>query len=258
MKNFKFILILMVIFVSFGFSNSYASSVEEKIKMDDKEVFDVSELKSDVSEPSNLIDELVKEELDYVDIKTVKQIDVEKLAKEGAEIIKNMNTKAHQYYYPTKYYQNGQSWSSNVMHTCGKTIGTHGCALTSFSMLVSLYNFNDDPGKVNWVMGNSACPFKWYVGENKYGLPSCHYSNSTLSNSTAKNSLVSILKNKGVCIVGMKKGSGKHFVLARGYYKANGNINIYIYDPSKQRNYSKLRHYLNKGYKVNRLIYYYN
>jgi hypothetical protein len=194
-------------------------------------------------------------DIEAIGSEKVLTIDIEKYI----EIGKNLEgSKSSKYYYPTKYFQNGQSWSSDNMETSDLTIGSAGCALTSFAMLASLYNSNDDPGDVNQTMGNYACPFYWTTAENYYNLPDLHYSAYSLSDSGAKLAIAGILEEEGVCIVGLEYTTGTHFVLARGYYQTSTTIGIRIYDPNSNKDYTYLQDYFDDGYSVYRLVYYSN
>lgn len=187
-----------------------------------------------------------------------KEFDVEKYRKigESLQMLYMQGAKISKYYYPDKYFQDGESWSDDEMETCEETIGDVGCALTSFSMLVSLYGYNDDPGEVNNMMGDDACPFSWNQAEENYSLPACQYNSSVLSNSTATDTIAGILEEENVCIVGLKRYGSKHFVLARGYRMSLSGTDVKIYDPSSYNDFSYLEDYFDEGYSVCRLIYY--
>lgn len=162
----------------------------------------------------------------------------------------------YKWYYPTSYTQGGMPWSNDQLGNSSYTIGSHGCALTSFAMLASLHGSTDDPGDVNSTMGSYAVPFAWDVGESRYNLPTMHYSSSTLSNSDAEGTLAGILENTDVAVVGMKYGSnGTHFVLARGFRLYTDDLKIDIYDPGS-KGYTELQDYFDDGYTVNRIIFY--
>lgn len=162
------------------------------------------------------------------------------------------------YLYPKKYFQDGQSWSDDIMRTCNHTIGMKGCALTSFAMNISLEGNSrrDNPGTVNNKMEDNACPFNWIVGARKYGLR-CYIERRSYSDQEARDTIEGLIKSGETVIVGMNHLTNEsHFVIARGYSNNGGVDNIYIYDPSSSRNYSDLDSYLSRGYDVYELIYY--
>lgn len=200
------------------------------------------------------VDDDNQEQLDYISPDTI-ELDLKYYIDIGERV--GQTRSSSRFFTPTKYFQNNQTWSGYYMQTCNKTIGNSGCALTSFAMLASMYGSTDDPGEVNTVMGNDACPFSWDDSRDNYGFDEHHISWSTLSDSTAKSAIAGILMEEGVCIVGMTYSGGTHFVLARGYQTdLSGNTEIYIYDPAYQNNYTKLQDYFDIDYTVNRIVYY--
>jgi len=162
----------------------------------------------------------------------------------------------------SKYFQSGQSWSGDYMQYCGVKIGTDGCALTSFSMVVNYYGFSHNPGVVNSNLGSYACPFDWQgaVGSNTpysplYLAGSVH---NSVSDSYAKDYILGSLRDNRPVIVGMYKGTTPHFEVARAYeHWDNGEKNYFIYDPSSS-NYNLLLHYIDNGWTINRLKVYDN
>lgn len=156
----------------------------------------------------------------------------------------------------THYYQDGkQSWSSDVMQTCGKTIASAGCCLTSFAMIEQFFGGGDDPGAVNRKMGNDACPFVYKTAETKYNLTILNSKRGTVSDEDAINFIVGAIADGNPVLVGMQKdgSSSTHFVAAYGY---DGST-IYIHDPASNRDYTTLAKYL-ENYYVNRLYVYTN
>ncbi len=81
--------------------------------------------------------------------------------------------------------QRNSGWASEIMQTCGHTIGSHGCLLTSATMVFRFYGSSKNPRQVNQCMGDLACPWKFWEGatycsENKahfLGVYSPTYSN---------------------------------------------------------------------------------
>ena len=163
-------------------------------------------------------------------------------------------TKASKTLQLTHYYQDGnQSWSNDIMQTCGKTIASAGCCLTSFAMIEQFFGGGDNPGAVNEKMGNDACPFVYKTGATKYGLTIINSKHATVSDDDAINFIVGAIDGGNPVLVGMQKdgSSSTHFVAAYGY---NGST-IYIHDPASHRDYTTLAEYLDSYY-VNRLYVY--
>jgi hypothetical protein len=61
----------------------------------------------------------------------------------------------------TPYSQNDPSWQNDVMRTCGLTIGTAGCALTSTAMVFCYYDAATNPKTLNNCLGTCACDLCW-------------------------------------------------------------------------------------------------
>ncbi len=228
-------LILVVVFMFLLTSSVFAYSI--------KDVDNFYNIEKQISDIVNMNEEEIYEFVSFTEKK----------------IKENQGFRMSKYYYPDKYYQNGEFWSSDYMGNTKYTIGGSGCALTSFAMLISLYGIDENPRQVNNTMGNYACLFGWDVAQVRYDLPQYHFSDSDLNDDVAKSAVAGILEEEGVCVVGMKKNLTTHFVLARGYYMtSNNNIGIRIYDPNRSNDYIYLRDYLNRGWSVKYLIYYSN
>lgn len=149
------------------------------------------------------------------------------------------------------YFQDGgQLWSNDIMQTCGSTIKSAGCCLTSFSMIQVYLGGINNPKGVNSLLGNYACPFNYTKAANIFGYTIRNYKHATVTDTYAKEFIVGAIASGYPVLVGMAPdGSGNtHFVTAYGY---NGDT-IYIHDPSSGRNYTTLDQYL-RSYYVNRL-----
>ena len=149
------------------------------------------------------------------------------------------------------YFQDGgQLWSNDIMQTCGSTIKSAGCCLTSFSMIQAYLGGINNPKEVNSRLGNYACPFNYTQAANIFGYTIRNYKHGTVTDNYAKEFIVGAIASGYPVLVGMAPdGSGNtHFVTAYGY---NENT-IYIHDPASGRNYTTLAQYLSNYY-VNRL-----
>jgi hypothetical protein len=140
--------------------------------------------------------------------------------------------------------QNDPAWKNNVMQTCGQTIGTAGCALTSAAMVFKYYGaVNKNPGQLNACLGNYACPIHWDVAAN-----SCSENKATWVKSWnfSYSKLQSMLSAGRPPIVQLVKGSATHFVVVRsgsgsqpGGYQINDPWDGVV---------KRLSHYTNNGW----------
>ena len=152
--------------------------------------------------------------------------------------------------FPYDYRQAGESWSSDIMQTCGKPIGSDGCCLTSFANIQRFFGGDLDPGEVNTRLGRYACPFDYRGAADIFGYTIVNLSTSTVSDSYAVSFIVGAIDSARPVLVGMSYSGGTHFVTAYGY---SGN-SIFIRDPAGR--YSFLEDYFEAGYEVNRLCVY--
>ncbi|MGF7057586.1 C39 family peptidase [Brassicibacter mesophilus] len=168
----------------------------------------------------------------------------------------------------SRYQQSGRSWSSHQLLNGTNTIGTHGCALTSTTMVLDYFEYNDNPKQVN----NKLLPYQPDNDGNMYwGNVPLAYNVSLVKSSSVSYSTVDdayddvrgqIRLNRPV-IIGVKKGNRTHFVAARGILETKDDSEIgsvakkyiYIHDPAS-RNYTQLEDYINDGYYVYRIISY--
>lgn len=70
-----------------------------------------------------------------------------------------------------RWQQSGQSYSNDLMQTQNVPIGTYGCTLTSFIMIANyLRGLDYDPGQVNRIVANYACPFYYEQAGSRCSL----------------------------------------------------------------------------------------
>jgi hypothetical protein len=155
----------------------------------------------------------------------------------------------------TKYFQNYQSWSANIMQTCGYTIGNSGCALASLAMIANKYTTDRNPGQLNTFLGNLACPMAWSSAASSLGLSYTKLLQANIpgvSMATAKSTMLGVLRSGKPILLGMGYGtSGTHYVVVRGYTAFDdGSYYFSIYDPSAQKDYSTLDQYMNLWYGI--------
>lgn len=153
------------------------------------------------------------------------------------------------------YYQDGgQTWSADVMQTCGKTIASAGCCLTSFTMIQRYYGGIFNPRGVNNRLGNAACPFEYTTAATTFDYTISNYSYGVVTDDYAIDFIIGAIDSECPVLVGLTPddtSKSTHFVTAYGY---NGNT-IYIHDPASSRDYTELSQYLS-GYSVHRLYVY--
>lgn len=155
--------------------------------------------------------------------------------------------------YVPRYNQVDPLWANDIMQTCGHTIGTHGCLLTSATMVFRYYGSSKNPRQVNTCMGTKACP--WYFA---YGADNCsenkagHIGLYSFSYST----LVWALENGWPPILELTKNGNTHWVVVnavRGDGLSDGNY--WISDPSGGT-LRKLSDYTSNGWSKARIEVY--
>lgn len=170
------------------------------------------------------------------------------------------NTRAFRQLSLTHYYQDGQTWSNDIMLSAGLPISNNGCCLVSFAMIADYYGSGDDPGEVNTTLGSSACPFSYVDAASKYNLEIVNYERGSVSTADAAAFIIGSIVEGRPVLVGMVKSNGDtHFVTAYGYrgsITTGATSTIYIYDPCAAWNYTTLAACVNAGYSVNRLYSY--
>lgn len=158
------------------------------------------------------------------------------------------------------YYQSGMSWSNKPCNgVSGATIGSQGCAITSFAMILSHNDKTDNPGDVADKLKGYAYPsFSWTKAAEEYGLNKptlTYYSKSISDKGRANSAICSYVRSNTPVIVGLENkydSSDTHFVVARG--AAPQNANVYIFDPSYNDEHTVLDEYYNENYFVYEII----
>jgi hypothetical protein len=152
-----------------------------------------------------------------------------------------------------KYNQRDSRWANTRLGGCtSDTIGTAGCALTSFTMALT-YNgrFNVNPLNVNSTLGTKACAFDANYSAGKYSMRANILAASPQYEEPAKKIIRGGLKSLKPVMVGMKKvdGSGSHFVLVYGFEQYGSNSFLhFIYDPEGKNDYATLEDYMVNWY----------
>lgn len=159
----------------------------------------------------------------------------------------------------TKYFQNNQPWSPDIMYSAELSIQNYGCTLTSYTMIASRFGYSYDPGEVNTIMGTKACPFSWTTAKSRFGI---NYEKLGTDNnlSLAKVIILDALRQNRpviVCYERLDIPGRYHYVVAHRYSRVivDGSEQefFHIYDPSEHKDYQYLEDYLtidNKPWKI--------
>ena len=156
----------------------------------------------------------------------------------------------------TSLYQNG---ITDKMQTCGYTIGSSGCTLTSATMVSNFLNGTSlTPQDANSKMGDYACPFYWYEAESllDMDLKLFKSDDSGLSASYYNPEIYTQLNNNVPIIVGMKYNNTTHFVVVKGYNYDGSTYTFYISDPNRISGKTTLNAYISSGAIIHRLAVY--
>lgn len=152
-----------------------------------------------------------------------------------------------------RYAQAGQSWSNNIMQSCGKTIGDAGCAVTSLAIINRKYNTTRNPGQMNTYLGTIACPLSWTSAASRLGLSYQKlYQHSTGVNISVVHTILrGVLRNSRPILLGMKTASGNtHYVVVKSYYQLdNGYYSFGVSDPGSS-NRTTLDQLVNDGWRI--------
>jgi hypothetical protein len=154
----------------------------------------------------------------------------------------------------THYYQSGEYWSVDIMDTCGSTIGSAGCCLTSFTMIQRYLGGIYTPRGVNMQLGNAACPFEYTTAATIFDYTIDNYKYGSVTDAYARTFIIGAIDSGLPVLVGLTPDDASkntHFVTAYGY----SGSTIYIHDPASGRDYTELSEYLD-GYSVHRLYVY--
>ena len=153
----------------------------------------------------------------------------------------------------TKYYQNNYS---DIMYESGDTIASAGCLVTSLTMAQNfLKGQSKNPSQINSILGNHACPLKWYLAANNLNLTLELHQNTTNVSYVYDEAINYILQDIPV-IVGFRMWDNAqgdynyHYVLAKGFNIYGSTTTIYINDPSYNNNFTTLAAYQNIGWQI--------
>ena len=156
--------------------------------------------------------------------------------------------------------QNGQTWSDDVMQTCGQKIGTDGCLLTSFAMINRFFGRTENPGQVNSIMGNQACDWYWGTATARFGFVVHSFregspSGSAISVDTVRAHIVGAINTGHPVIVLYLDDKGRrHHVVAYAYTGSGSSISVL--DPNSLGGFSNINQIVSAGLPIVRIITY--
>lgn len=155
-------------------------------------------------------------------------------------------------------------WKNEVMLSCNATIGSAGCALTSFTMVLSKYIAGFEPDEVNDILGTNACPANWTAYGTTFGITYKNLLGSTPKElEDVRSLLVGVLTQGRAPIIGLLKdvvngADLTHFVVVSGYTEfSDGSWAFIIKDPAQTTNYPNLGSYIEDSYKIYRIKLFY-
>jgi hypothetical protein len=167
----------------------------------------------------------------------------------------------------TYYSQLNSTWKNDIMQSCGYTIGSSGCALTSYTMVVSKYATGYNPKSMNILLGTRACGLDWPNVASFFNLT---YQNilhtiDDLSNSkdlslqSLTPLMIGVLDQGRPLILGLRTINDKtHFIVVRAYtLYSDGSYIFDIYDPNSSSINKSLQSYFETGWKAHRIKVYY-
>lgn len=168
-----------------------------------------------------------------------------------------------------KIYQTTTANKSITLLNCSSsyTIYSHGCALTSFTMVVNFLNGTSyTASNVNTVMkaaqaaaGHTGCSFYWYIAADQYDLEVVllKTNESGLSSSYYNDVIVTQLDNRLPVIVGLRYSNGNtHYVVVKGYQISGSTYTFYINDPNSGNTYTTLNEFVSNGATIRQLVVY--
>lgn len=155
------------------------------------------------------------------------------------------------------YKQSDSKWKDlplTPFYNTGTTIGTHGCAITSFgNILTAIKNTGYTPPTVSSKnITDSSGNFIYSVAAELWNVSYVGSVHTTVSDSYAKQYILGTLSIGMPVMVGLTKNGSTHFVSAYGY----DGIKYFISDPSTYYGKDDLDDYLSSGWTVHRLKVY--
>ncbi len=157
------------------------------------------------------------------------------------------------------YNQCDTSWRNVIMQTCGYTICSAGCALTSTAMVFKYFGaINKNPQQLNSCLGSKACPIYWKIAsdncnecwENLHGAYFVDKYGYSLS------LLASALNNGRPPILELKKNTLTHWVVVRKVDGDGTSLSHYTINDPNGGVVRPLTDYTNNGWSGNSIVIY--
>ncbi len=160
--------------------------------------------------------------------------------------------------------QSDSRWADVQLGTAGATIGSEGCALTSFAMVATHFGEASTPAQVVERLGEYAYPLEWVAAEPRYGFhvlrkDSIRFRDSRLHDPEwVRDTIEDTLADGYPVIIGILQTSTgtPHFIVAYGLEPdGEGGYSILVRDPSVNSDYAHWED-VPSGWEVTRLVVY--
>jgi len=160
--------------------------------------------------------------------------------------------------------QSDSRWGGVALGSLGATIGSEGCALTSFAMVATYFGVSSTPAQVVEQLGEYAYPLEWVAAEPRYGFhvlrkDSIRFRDSRLHNPEwVRHTIEDTLADGYPVIIGILQTSTgtPHFIVAYGMEPdGEGGYSILVRDPSVNSDYERWEE-VPAGWEVTRLVVY--
>lgn len=140
------------------------------------------------------------------------------------------------------------------------TIKQSGCALTSYSTMLSFYKIVKDPGVLNQELNKDACLFNWEKANLKYGVKTLVYQSFPTKTGVARHQLFDMLikgivRNNYPIILRFKNASGAtHFATVTGISNMDTTLEtINVFDPVSTSTYKTTADFEKRGWVIDRV-----
>ncbi len=155
-------------------------------------------------------------------------------------------------------------WRDLALGAHGATIGSEGCALTSFAMVAEYWGVPTTPPKALERLGEYAYPVEWVAAQPRYGFyivrkDSVRFRDSRLHDAAwVHDTIEDHLRDGCPVIIGLlQTATGvPHFIVAYGLEPiGDGAFDILVRDPSTNSDYQAFSQ-IPAGWVVTRLVVY--
>ncbi len=155
-------------------------------------------------------------------------------------------------------------WRELTLGTDGATIGSEGCALTSFAMVASYWGVPTTPAQARTRLDTYAYPLEWVAAQPRYGFyvvrkDSVRFRDARLhAPAWVRDTIEDHIRAGCPVIVGLLQTTtgAPHFIVAYGVVpNGDGSVEILLRDPSENSDYQAWSH-IPAGWTVTRLVVY--